>query len=249
MALSLKRATQTVEVIQSIIDRGNPGDRLPSEIELAAQLAVSRATVREALSRLWVQGLVTRRWGAGTFISEREDMPGNRFTSFFLDLEDVGSLPGRIAQAGHEPTLAAFEQATVVPPDWIVRELQLEPGEQLRYLERCIAIDDTPAILLRDYVPLQINGVSMDLHPLQNLHADFPTMFRQVGLRLVKQAATLDAQLPDRRAAELFGIGQDEPLLHARQRSYADTGEVVIWTDGYYLTEVTGTILVRTISN
>src|SRR5215510_7143472 len=46
-----------------------PGDRLPPERELAARLQVSRASVREALRSLELQGLLSSRQGSGTFIA------------------------------------------------------------------------------------------------------------------------------------------------------------------------------------
>ncbi len=42
-----------------------PGDRLPSEVELCAHFAVSRPTLREALGRLSAQGLLRTRRGSG----------------------------------------------------------------------------------------------------------------------------------------------------------------------------------------
>lgn len=47
-----------------------PGDRLPSERELAQRMSVSRATVREGLRVMASYGLVVVRPGAGTFIAE-----------------------------------------------------------------------------------------------------------------------------------------------------------------------------------
>ena len=47
-----------------------PGDRLPPERDLALQLDVSRASVREAMRLLDIKGLVVIRPGAGTFITE-----------------------------------------------------------------------------------------------------------------------------------------------------------------------------------
>ena len=48
----------------------NPGDRLPPERELAHQLNVSRASVREAMRLLDMKGLVVIRPGAGTFVTQ-----------------------------------------------------------------------------------------------------------------------------------------------------------------------------------
>jgi GntR family transcriptional repressor for pyruvate dehydrogenase complex len=61
-----------VRQIQSLISERQlqPGDRLPSERELAELLSVSRASVREALRVLSAMGLVEVRSGDGTFVRQ-----------------------------------------------------------------------------------------------------------------------------------------------------------------------------------
>ncbi|HHY62395.1 MAG TPA: GntR family transcriptional regulator, partial [Bacillota bacterium] len=44
-----------------------PDNRLPTEEELSQRFGVSRNTIREALSMLEMDGLITRRQGVGTF--------------------------------------------------------------------------------------------------------------------------------------------------------------------------------------
>jgi DNA-binding FadR family transcriptional regulator len=46
-----------------------PGERLPSERELARQLEVSRSSVREAITALQVEGVLETRAGAGSFVA------------------------------------------------------------------------------------------------------------------------------------------------------------------------------------
>ncbi|WP_371188177.1 pyruvate dehydrogenase complex transcriptional repressor PdhR [Thalassotalea maritima] len=46
------------------------GQKLPAERELAAEFNVSRPSLREAIQNLEAKGLVTRRQGGGTFVSE-----------------------------------------------------------------------------------------------------------------------------------------------------------------------------------
>ena len=48
-----------------------PGDKLPNEVELSAQLGVSRATLREAIRTLAARGVLEVRRGRGTFVSSR----------------------------------------------------------------------------------------------------------------------------------------------------------------------------------
>ena len=51
--------------------RLRPGDKLPNEVELSAQLGVSRATLREAVRTLAARGVLEVRRGRGTFVSAR----------------------------------------------------------------------------------------------------------------------------------------------------------------------------------
>ena len=61
-----------VRRISAFIDEQKlkPGDRLPSERELAAALSVSRASVRQAIAVLSAQGILVMRQGDGTFVAD-----------------------------------------------------------------------------------------------------------------------------------------------------------------------------------
>jgi DNA-binding FadR family transcriptional regulator len=66
----LQRYEQIAERLADDIRSGvlAPGQRLPSERDLARTLEVSRASVREALASLALQGVVETRHGSGTFV-------------------------------------------------------------------------------------------------------------------------------------------------------------------------------------
>src|SRR4051812_45391570 len=67
----LQRYEQIAERLAADIRSGllAPGEKLPSERDLARALEVSRASVREALAALQLQGVVETRPGAGTFVA------------------------------------------------------------------------------------------------------------------------------------------------------------------------------------
>jgi len=67
------RYIQAEEALSHLMESGGyrPGDQLPPEPELARQLGISRATLREALRSYEQQGVIRRRQGVGTFVSPR----------------------------------------------------------------------------------------------------------------------------------------------------------------------------------
>jgi GntR family transcriptional repressor for pyruvate dehydrogenase complex len=58
------------QIERLILKRLQPGDKLPSERELAELLKVSRSSIRDAIRGLELRGLVEPRQGAGTIVRE-----------------------------------------------------------------------------------------------------------------------------------------------------------------------------------
>ena len=102
--------------IEELLRRGTlkPGQKLPSETQLAEMLQVSRPTVREALKALSLLGFITSRSGDGTYVAEggRDLFMRAVYFSSLLGTEDfLGLIEARIAI---EPFLAemATQRAT-----------------------------------------------------------------------------------------------------------------------------------------
>ena len=71
-AVSSKRLyRQIADQLAELVRKGEfkPGDRLPSERDLSQQFNVSRASVREALIALEIDGLIDVRVGLGVFVN------------------------------------------------------------------------------------------------------------------------------------------------------------------------------------
>lgn len=80
-----KLSQSVVRQIEQLILRGilRPGERLPSERDLAEQLGVSRPSLRDALAELSERGLLTSRAGSGVFVA---DVLGSAFSPALIQL-------------------------------------------------------------------------------------------------------------------------------------------------------------------
>jgi GntR family transcriptional repressor for pyruvate dehydrogenase complex len=80
-----KLSQGVVRQIEGLILRGilRPGERLPSERELAERMDVSRPSLREALADLQQRGLLASKAGAGVFVA---DVLGSSFSPALIRL-------------------------------------------------------------------------------------------------------------------------------------------------------------------
>ncbi|MDC2889041.1 FadR/GntR family transcriptional regulator [Psychrosphaera algicola] len=65
---------KVAEQISKLVQQGKlkPGDRLPSERELAEKIGVSRPTIREAMIALEIAGIIEIKTGSGIFVVEQK---------------------------------------------------------------------------------------------------------------------------------------------------------------------------------
>jgi GntR family transcriptional repressor for pyruvate dehydrogenase complex len=84
-----------------------PGDRLPSEQELARQFGVNRTTVREALQELCALGLLEVHRGRGTFVTSPSEQASQKLASAIL-LDQISVLELLEARTVIEGRVAAF---------------------------------------------------------------------------------------------------------------------------------------------
>lgn len=135
--------------LAELIANTPPGQRLPSEPQLAKELGVSRATLREAMRSFEGQGLIRRRQGKGTFVVQHPRV----IESGLEVLESLETLAQRIGLEVHmgECTI------TRLNADALVAEgLRVEPGTVVVRVERVIHADSRPVAFLIDILPEDI---------------------------------------------------------------------------------------------
>lgn len=120
-----------------------PGERLPTEFQLAAEYGVSRMTLRDALLVLDVEGLIVRRKGGGTRIA-RHDRDETRSRLPRLVGPDGARLAPNIHVLENRIQRATLEQAA---------RLGVKPGTRLRTIRRLRILKGQAAIFERISIP------------------------------------------------------------------------------------------------
>ena len=244
----MSRASHARNGIRELIAHAKPGDRLPSEAELATQLGVSRVTVRQALERLWHEGRVTRIWGNGTFVSGPVGTtPAGGYRSTYVDVDTVGSLPGRIRAAGLTPEVTSLAADRVPAEPW-VRALLPDSPEVWRVV-RILTIEGVPGLHITDFVPTTVIDSDRELAGLGDTERDLPSIFAAAGTRVVKDEATLAAVIAADHVASGLNLSAGAPVLRARQTSQSDAGKVIACAEVIYNTDVFSTVLVRSVGD
>ena len=132
--------------ILSRIETGQwrPGDRLPSEDELAERFKVSKITVRQALRELAQLGHIRREQGRGTFVQRPPLVEGPRqLTSFSEEMRRQG------VQARSE----VLEQGIVPASADVASTLGLGEEEPVFRLHRLRLADGDPMGVQTAYIP------------------------------------------------------------------------------------------------
>jgi len=122
-------SAQLAQLLRELIRSGQltPGDRVPSEPQLARDHAVSRDTAQRALAMLADEGLITRRRGVGSIVAAVQPVT------------EVQVAPGARISA-RLPTAA--ERDTAKAGMWVPLLAVAEPGwpEQLYPADRVVVV-------------------------------------------------------------------------------------------------------------
>ena len=210
---------QVEEVIrQRLIDNyWKPGQALPSEFQLAAELDVSQGTVRKALNDMVAENLLERRQGRGTFVSEHTERRA-LFLFFNLVGEDGSrTMPVSRIIAADIRNATAEERA----------HLELATGGEVVTVRRVRSLYGNPVIV--DYVT-----VSKALFPKLGSGVKLPeNLYRfyqgEYGITIAKAQERVRAVSATPEEAELLGLGAGAPLLEIDRISLTLDARPVEW--------------------
>jgi DNA-binding GntR family transcriptional regulator len=124
-----------------------PGERLPSEPELARRRFVSRSSMRAAITVLEEDGFVSRKHGSGTYVTHRPALPNDLGRNF-----GVSSM---IARSGMQPGSVAESAGAVPAPAAVAEALGVEEGTLVSSLRRVRTADGRRVVDVSDWCRIE----------------------------------------------------------------------------------------------
>ena len=209
-----------------VIQAAKPGERLPSEPELARQLGVSRATLREAMRTYETQGMIRRRQGSGTYVNH----PSHVIESGLEVLESIETLAERI---GLPVTMGELKVKRLPANEDEARVLGLMPGLEVITISRVILAEGRAVAYLVDILP----GESLrEDELLVGFTGSVLDLLLQRGTPdLLTSRTEINAVTASVEAARSLGIQRGDVLLRFIATLYATGGQVVDYSFSYFL--------------
>ena len=200
----------------------SPGEQTPPEQQLAKDYGISKMTVRQALAELAREGLLQRKPGVGTFVTQRKvqkNLVGDFVTFFESDSE------------GHQRTSQLLNVQRMLPEGRIRSVLQARPGDWIVRLERLLLADGEPVAFATVYIPeSKCPDLLEEVKRWQSLIWLFEKKYH---LSPVKAEQMIDAVTADAKVARLLEVEVDTPLLYVERTTYLDTGDPIEFTQTY----------------
>jgi GntR family transcriptional regulator len=208
-----------------------PGDRIPSEPELARREAVSRSSMRAAITMLEEDGVVSRRHGSGTYVTYRPALPHDLGRNF-----GVSSL---IRSTGMEPGTVEANSGAVPAPPAVAEALGVPEGAPVSSLRRVRTADGRRVVDVTDWC--RIEHIAPDELPEGSIYA----ALAERGLAVDHGVADLTPRNADGDLARRLDVPRGTLLLTIDQVDRAADGVAVLVSREHYVADAFTFSLVR----
>jgi GntR family transcriptional regulator len=238
----IKRSPSLVDQVQTHLkQRINNAEfddgRIPSETVLASELSVSRNTIRDALSRLEMEGIVYRRQGAGTFVNRANLLVKTR-------LEEIVPYTQLIEEQGYKPSVQVISAETRPADAALARQLGLALPDTVLEVKKLFRADQTPVIFTCSRIPTRL--IKQPCTAADFLGATYQKLATLCGESLAYYISDIVPLLAPAWLTEYLQLPQPQTaLLSFSELGYNQAHQPLIKATSYYRHDLLRLRLVR----
>lgn len=218
-------------VVTSLLEEMHNGryaqvDRLPAEVDLAAEMGVSRTVIRDALSEMERAGYVERVRGIGTVINRAVLGLRSRLDQkleYYPLIRSFGSYP-------HADGIQVF---SIRAGEDLARDLEINPGDEVVCIKKRILADTTPVIYSVNYLPRSLFG-SRDHSRMDLTGSVFEVLERECHQQISSNVAHLKASCGDDTIRSAMRLAPGEAMLLLDEICYNRLCRPVMRSLSYY---------------
>jgi GntR family transcriptional regulator len=190
----------------AVLGGGYPGGQLPSESELMAAHGASRATVREAPSRLRADGLTRRTQGIGTHVVT------STVTTRMAEAHGIVT-PGPDGMLSNGRMRPRVLDRSVIPTPPTVRGLGVAAGTSCLRFDYVALFDDEPLALVTNYVLFPEAAMLFD----RPFRSDWYEFMAESGVEFGTSEFVLGCELADAVVAAELRLPEGTPVTWLEQ--------------------------------
>jgi GntR family transcriptional regulator len=209
-----------------------PGDKLPSENQLAERFDVTRATVRKGIALLRSEGHVTSHQGKGAFVRERPHVSMRQTGSIYRARRSTGkaNFNAEAEAQGQRPKQIIREVVETPAPDAIAERFGVAPGTPLVVRRLLFTVDDSPMQLVDCYYEVAVARGTRLAEPRLikgGANAFIEDCDGPIGRKIVRFIEDLDIRMPYPHEVEALDIPDGVPVARVIRAAYDSAGDVV----------------------
>jgi len=219
---------QIAERLRERISSGElqPGDRLPSEVELMEAYSAARATVRQAVGLLRSEGLVLAEQGRGAFVRDRPRVRRLAYDRFARRHRKEGKAAFLAEMEGRRPEVEVLSVGPDAVPVAIADRLGVKPGDKVLRRHRRYLDAGQPLEIATSYIPWDLaSGTPMtEVNPGPG---GIYARIEELGHELGRFVEDVTARMPTLEEARALGLSVGTPILHLVRTAYDTDGTPV----------------------
>lgn len=220
------------EIEYNILNTLNANERIPSEHTLMETYGVSRTTIRKAIDILEQEGLVYKKHGIGTFVSEEKVQQ---------EIANYAGFSRQMKSQGFDVKYHTINKEIIQSDKLLANKLKISENEKIFYLQRRVRRDKEIINNTKSFIPYKyVKGIEEYNFEENSL---YHILEKEFGLKVTIMTRGIKAIIANHDIAQILEISEGVPLLEFEGLVTAetDTSETILieYFQTFYRTDYT----------